>query len=707
MQNPITSILGKICCEIFKDRRLVYFLINPSGTIVQWGGNLSQLNIPTPGKTDKISDIILFMEGILPLKEKSMDFSCIKLPSDICVDALLFQIEKDYGLIIWDSTQKEDYLTQTQQKCNELSLLIEGQKSRMTRLHDDAFFGDLFQALNFAVLEMNAQGHFVLTGTPPDWVQHIPQSGRILSGMAYQEDEFSFLGNFIQEAKSQWSKHRNESFKSGLWIEKDETGQELFFEATAVHIYGRKLIIISHDLHHPTETNAIIQKGRDLALSFHSLKRSGKKLKDMHDELEIRVKERTKDLGEANLKLANELKERKKVEKEREEISKLLRQSQKMEAIGTLAGGISHDFNNILAAIIGFTELSLADAKDNPLLKDRLEKTLSASNRAKELVRQILTFSHQTEYEKKPLKLKQIVTEVLTLLQTSIPANIRIEKDLKSNAYILADQTQMHQVIMNLCTNAWHSMKETGGTLCIRLKDTVISSKDLLTLPGVIPGRYLMLSVQDSGCGIKPDIIEKIFDPYFTTKDKDKGTGLGLSIVHGIVTKLNGAVILDSQIGKGSNFSIYLPSFTKPDKIKPAKELPPLGNNETILFVDDEPFQNEMAEQILNRLGYQVVTCNDGVQALDLFTNKKDRFDLVITDMAMPKITGDQLSEKILELRPDIPILLCSGYSDNISPERLEKIGITQYLMKPVSMMELAKAVHEALQKTRKKPFES
>jgi len=705
MQTPITAILDKICFEIFKGHCLVYFLINPSGTIVQWGGNLSRLNIPTPREKDKISDIIIFMEGILPLKEKSMDFSCIKLPSDVCVDALLFPVEKDYGLIIWDSTPKEDYLTQTQQKCNELSLLIEEQKNRMTCLHDTAFFGDLFQALNFAVLEMNAQGHFVLTGTPPSWIEHIPQSSRILSGLAYPEDAFSFLGNFIQEAKSRWAQNQQERFKSGLWIEKDQSGQELFFEATAVHIHGRKLLIISHDLYLPPETNSIIQKGRELALNYHSLKRSGRKLKDMHDELEIRVKERTKALEEANLELANELKERKKAEKEREEISKLLRQSQKMEAIGTLAGGISHDFNNILAAIIGFTELSLADAKDNPLLKDRLEKTLSASNRAKELVRQILTFSHQTEYEKKPLKLKQIITEVIALLRASISTNIHIKKDLQSNAYILADQTQMHQIIMNLCTNAWHSMKETGGTLCITLKDIVISSKDLLNLPGLIPGRYLMLSVQDSGCGIRPDIIEKIFDPYFTTKGKDKGTGLGLSIVHGIVTKLNGAITLDSRIGKGSTFSIYLPSFDTPDKVKQAKELPLLGNNETILFVDDEPFQTEMAEQILNRLGYQVVTCNDGIQALDIFTHKKDLFDLVITDMIMPNITGDHLSEKILELRPDIPILLCSGYSDDISPGRLEKIGITQYLMKPVSMMELAESVHGALQKRRKKPL--
>nr|NJM04041.1 response regulator [Desulfobacula sp.] len=626
-----------------------------------------------------------------------MEFSCIKLPSGSCVDALLFQIGKDYGLIIWDSTPKEECLTQTQQKCNELSLLIEGQKNRMTRLHDDAFFGDLFQALNFAVLEMNAQGHFVLTGTPPAWVQHIPQSGRILAGMAYEEDAFSFLGNFIREAKSGWSKHRTDSFKSGLWIEKDDTGQELFFEATAVHIYGRKLIIISHDLHHPMETNAIIQKGRELALSFHSLKRSGRKLKSMHDELETRVKERTKELEEATLNLANELKERKKAEKEREEISKRLRQSQKMEAIGTLAGGISHDFNNILAAIIGFTELSLADANATPLLKDRLEKTLFAANRAKDLVRQILTFSHQTEYEKKPLKLKQTVTEVLNLLQASMPANIHIQTDLKSNACILADQTQMHQVIMNLCTNAWHSMKKTGGTLCIGLKDADISSGKLVGLSRLMPGRYLLLSIQDSGCGIRPDIIEKIFDPYFTTKGKDKGTGLGLSIVHGIVSQLKGTITIASQVGKGSTFTIYLPTFDRPDNAAPSKELPPAGKNETILLVDDEPFQTEMTGQILNRLGYRVVTCNDGLRALDIFREQRDRFDLVITDMVMPKMTGDRLSEKILEIRPDIPILLCSGYSDDIIPENLEKIGITQYLMKPYSMMELARSVQGAL----------
>lgn len=229
MPNPITSILDKICIEIFKGHGLVYFLINPSGTIAQWGGNLSQLNIPSPGKAEKISDVLVFMEGLFPLKEKSLEFSCIKLPSGVCVDALLFPVEKDYGLIVWDSSRKDYQLTRTQQECNELSLFIEEQKSRMARLHDGAFFEDLFQALNFIVLEMNPQGGFVLTGSPPSWVRHIPQSGRILSGRAYEEDEFSFLGNFIREAKSRWSNNQQESFKSGLWIENDETGQELFF----------------------------------------------------------------------------------------------------------------------------------------------------------------------------------------------------------------------------------------------------------------------------------------------------------------------------------------------------------------------------------------------------------------------------------------------------------------------------------------------
>jgi len=708
MLNSTKCILEKICFHVFKDCSLVYFITDNQGRVFQWGGDLANLHMPIPELESHISDVVLFMEGILPLKEVAMEFSCIKMPFDVCVDAFLFEVDKGYGLIVWDATQKEEYLTQTQQKCNELSLMIQQQKNladhfqgNSTRKKNESFLEELFRALDFAVLEMNDKGHFALIGAPPPWIKQIPNSSQMFMGLGYEEDEFSFLGNFIQEAKSQWSKKHRNILKSGVWIEEDHSGQELLFEATAIDIHGQKLLIITQDICFPNEKQSLIQKGRNLALHFHELKRSGRKLKHKHDELELRVKERTKDLVQANMQLANELKERKKAEKEREEVFQQLRQSQKMEAIGTLAGGIAHDFNNILSAIMGFTELSLYEVEDGSALKSMLEKTLHASNRAKELVSQILTFSHKTEYEKRPLKLKLIILEVLDLLRASLPASINIEKNLHSTSYILADQTQMHQVIMNLCTNAWHAMKEGGGILSVDLKEIDIRKEDYVVSPRLSPGRHLMLTIKDTGCGIRPDVLERIFDPYFTTKEKDKGTGLGLSVVHGIVINSNGHIAVNSQLGKGSEFVIYFPLFDAPDKPTVIKESIPIGGNERILFVDDESFQTELAQKLLTLLGYQVVTCNDSVSALNLFLDEKDTFDLVITDMIMPKMTGKILAEKILKIKPDMPIILCSGYSDEIDSNSINEIGIDQYLMKPIGIQEMARAVKKVFEKNK------
>ena len=471
------------------------------------------------------------------------------------------------------------------------------------------------------------------------------------------------------------------------------------FEATALDIHHRKLLIISHDILNPNQTQSIIQKGRDLALHYHELKRSGQKLKNMHAELEIRVKERTKDLEQANFQLANELAQRKQLEIERAEVARQLRQSQKMEAIGTLAGGIAHDFNNILAAIIGFTELSLTEAADDERLKSRLDKVLQASDRAKELVRQILTFSHQSDYEKQPLKLKLVVSEALNLLRASLPSFIDIKKNLLSTGYILADHTQIHQVIMNLCTNAWHAMKKNGGTLTVQLKDEDISSDTPPYPADLAPGKYLVLTITDTGCGIPPELVEKIFDPYFTTRGKDKGTGLGLSVVHGIISKSDGAITVDTIPDKGSTFSVYLPEFF-PHVLK--KEAPkPLvrGNNERILFVDDESVQTEMVKDFGKALGYQVTTCDDSEAALATFVRDKDAFDLVMTDMVMPKMTGNILAKKLIEIKPDLPVILCSGYTDDIDKDTIEQIGIAQYLTKPFSMADFAKSIRKALEK--------
>ncbi|MFH2060841.1 MAG: response regulator [Pseudomonadota bacterium] len=706
MPGPATHILEKLCSDIYKNSRLSYFIIDKSGMITQWGGNLSDLNMAVPLKKTHIADVALFMEGILPLKGESLEFSCIKMDPDICVDAMLFKSDNGYGLIVWDATRKEAYLTQTQQQCNELSLLIEEQKNRIVQGRkttfwdrgDLSFLEDLFLALNFAVLEMNDQGHFVLMGTPPLWVSQLPESNQLLSGQTCKEDVFSFLGNFIQEAKSRWKKNPGQTFKSGLWIEKDHTDQEFLYEATGVCVQGKKLLIIASDICTPNEKQSLIQKGRNLALQYQNLQRSDFKLKNMHDELEKRVKERTHDLEQANQRLADELIQRKKIEKERKDVAKQLRQSRKMEAIGTLAGGIAHDFNNILSAIMGFTELSILEIDDTSPVKPKLEKILHASDRAKELVRQILTFSHQTDFEKRPLKLKLIVQETLNLLRASLPAFIDIKQDYSSDAYILADPTQIHQVIMNLCTNSWHAMQQNGGTLFVGIKEMDVTTDDLSAMPELTKGRHIVLSIKDTGCGIPDDLIDRIFDPYFTTKDKNKGTGLGLSVVHGIIGNSNGCIRVNSKKDNGSEFKIFLPAFDSPDQIKPPKQSMPFGNNEHILFVDDEIFQTQLAAELLERLGYQATTCNDSTQALDLFLNKKSRFDLVITDMIMPNMTGKILAEKILAAQPDMPIILCSGYSDEIDPETIHKAGITQYLLKPVGMANLAHAIKKALQ---------
>ncbi|MCG8687766.1 MAG: response regulator [Desulfobacterales bacterium] len=701
------SILDTLCAVVFKEHLPAYFITENTGLLSHWGGNIEGLNIPSPQKGDTVSDILIFMEGILPLDHKSMEFSCIQLPSGACVDAIVHKQPQGYGIIIWDATPKKNLLTETQQKCNELSLLIESQKRQMgyPRALEDKddlkfYLADFFKALNFAVLEMNSKGQFRLFAAPPPWFDLISQSKELKAGQPHEEDPFSFLGNFIQEAKERWGSGRFRSIKSGLWIEKDHTGKEYLFEATALAIHGRKLLIISNEVCNPEERQTIIQKGRNLALHYHKLQRSGRELRTMKDELEIMVKARTRDLEQVNLQLSQELEKRKQMEKERAEIARQLRQAQKMEAIGTLAGGVAHDFNNILAGIIGFTELSISETDHTPELQSRLKKILEASNRAKDLVRQILTFSHQTEHGQTPVLLKSIVDEALTLLQASLPPSIDIQQNLESDARILADQTQMHQIIMNLCTNAWHAMKYSGGTIEVGLKKTSVEFEQLVHLPELSVGDYLCLTIKDSGCGIPDTIKEKIFDPYFTTKGKDKGTGLGLSVVHGIVSKSNGCITFESKEGKGSLFSVYFPVLDETPEVKKKKEDYITGKGENILFVDDESFQTEMAHDLLVRMGYKAVTCNSGQEALNLLKNEDCMVDLVITDMVMPGMSGMDLAKKILEFNPSTPIILCSGYSAGLTQEKIAKAGISCYLSKPVGMKELAKSINSALSKT-------
>ncbi|MDO8943497.1 MAG: PAS domain S-box protein, partial [Desulfobacterales bacterium] len=355
----------------------------------------------------------------------------------------------------------------------------------------------------------------------------------------------------------------------------------------------------------------------------------------------------------------------KQAEQERLRLEDRLRQAQKMEAIGTLAGGIAHDFNNILAAIIGFTELAKIGAQGNGEATANLAEVLKASFRARDLVRQILTFSRQTETEFGPIQIQLIVKEALKLLRASLPSTIQVRQDLASKALVLGDPTQIHQVVMNLCTNAYHAMHARGGVLEVSLSETRIGAAPPPDLKALPQGPCVRLRVRDSGPGIDPAIIHRIFDPYFSTKEKGKGTGLGLAVVHGIVKSHRGAIQVLSRLGEGATFDVYFPmAQAAAAAAEAAPEEAVVGGRERILFVDDEPSIEFLGKHMLGSLGYEVTTCGTAIAALELFRSDPSTFDLVITDMTMPLMTGDRMALEMMRLRPDLPVIICTGFNE-------------------------------------------
>ncbi len=390
--------------------------------------------------------------------------------------------------------------------------------------------------------------------------------------------------------------------------------------------------------------------------------------------------------------------DRKLVEAEKKRLQTQLQQSQKMESIGTLAGGIAHDFNNILYSIIGYTELALDDAERSTLLHNNLQEVLIAAQRAKDLVKQILTFSRQANQELKPLKVQLVVREALKLIRSSLPSTIEIKENISNTCgLVIADATQIHQVAMNLLTNAYHAMEDEGGKLNVTLKEVGLDVDDLQN-PTIAAGSYVCLTVADTGAGIDGYVMDRIFEPYFSTKEKDKGTGLGLAMVHGIVKSYGGNIRVSSEPGKGSAFHVYLPVIqTQAEREELDVVLPVEGGTERILLVDDEVQIVRMEQQMLERLGYHVTVRTSSIEALEAFRAVPDNFDLVITDMTMPNMTGVELAKKIIEIRPDIPMIICTGFSEKISENKAITMGIRGYVMKPVVKSELAKKIREVL----------
>jgi signal transduction histidine kinase/CheY-like chemotaxis protein len=375
-----------------------------------------------------------------------------------------------------------------------------------------------------------------------------------------------------------------------------------------------------------------------------------------------------------------------------------LRQAQRLEALGVLAGGIAHDFNNILAAILGYAELLREDSAPDSLQHANLEQIVKASNRARELVHQILAFSRRVQSERKPLQLQPIIDEALQLLRATLPKAIQIRTRVDARCGpVLADAIQIHQILMNLATNAYHAMREQGGVLEVGLEEVLVNPAAVQLQPDFKEGIYVQLTVSDTGYGMAPRTLERIFDPDFTTKPIGEGTGMGLAVVQGIVKGYGGAITVRSQPGKGTLFHLFFPRCKESEaKAVPAATGMPRGQG-NILFVDDEEQIVHSNRQLLERLGYHVTGMVSSLAALAAFRARPARFDLVITDLTMPKLTGVELLQELRQIRPDIPVILCTGFSENVMAETIKSLEINAFITKPVTSREMAQVLHKVL----------
>ena len=477
-----------------------------------------------------------------------------------------------------------------------------------------------------------------------------------------------------------------------------EIGAVLIVDTPATVLINNNFFFISANIFCMFAGYSIELNSRKRYMSKLRLEQAKTELEQANTELDRRVLERTNQLLEETLKLETEIKEREISEKKNQDLRNQLLQAQKMEAIGTLAGGIAHDFNNILTSILGFTELALEEVEEDSSMEDGLREIYAGGNRAKELVKQILTFARQSEEEIKPIQIGPVMSEVIKLIRSSIPATIEIRASIETEAMIMGNPTQIYQVLMNLCTNAFHAMEADGGVLTLTLKNHDPVSGPPLPAGALKDKAYIELEISDTGIGIKPENLGLIFDPYYTTKTVGKGTGMGLSVIHGIVTSYRGKIRVRSTPGKGSRFTIFLPVTNQTEEKAGFYENADLPRGaETLLFIDDEIAITKMADETLSRLGYTVITETDSLNALERFKQTPTAFDLVLSDMTMPRMTGNVLATHMLQIRPDIPIILCTGYSPIATEEDVIKSGVKALLNKPIIKRDLAMTVRNVI----------
>lgn len=428
------------------------------------------------------------------------------------------------------------------------------------------------------------------------------------------------------------------------------------------------------------------------------LEQEKENVKIANNALEKRVLERTEQLSNANLDLKKEIDIRKKFETERAELEKQLFQLQKMETIGTLAGGIAHDFNNILTPILGYTDMALEEIPEESNLRFDIEQINNAAMRGKDLVQQILTFSREVDFKKKAIRLQPIISEALNLLKASFPPGILIKQNLDPRiGTVMADPTHIHQIVMNLCTNANHAMTSSGGILEIKLDAVRVDQKQAEKIRNLKKGEYIRLTISDTGYGMDLKTKERIFEPFFTRKEVGSGSGLGLSVVHGIINNYGGAIEVDSALGKGTTFKIYLPKYGSDPLDTDKSDKKPLKGDEHVLFVDDEPEITYMGKKMLENLGYKVTIKSESLAALDDFMIDPDRYALLVTDQNMPNITGTDLALKMRVVRPDLKVIIITGFADNLSEEIIAQCGVSEVILKPMIFEDFSKIIRRVL----------
>jgi PAS domain S-box-containing protein len=393
--------------------------------------------------------------------------------------------------------------------------------------------------------------------------------------------------------------------------------------------------------------------------------------------------------------MLSDISEKKQLRAETESLESQLHHAERLQTMGTLAGGIAHDFNNILTPIVGYTELAMQESEVDGLSRDHLEHVIQGAMRAKELVKQILAFSRQGTQQRKPLLLQPLIRETLTLIRATLPTTIEIRTTIDPDCgVVLGDPAQIHQVLMNLCTNAFHAMGDSGGVLTIGLCERDRSSTQQNLPDGMHNGPYACLTIQDTGCGMDKTTQERIFEPFFTTKTNGQGSGLGLAVVHGIITAHGGAIMVESQPGQGTAFHIYLPVDLRQKLEHATSEESPVSGTERVLVVDDEPVVAVMISQILHSHGYRPVHRTSSVEAHRAFCANPYNFDIVVTDQTMPHMTGMELAAEVKRIRPEIPVILMTGFSEKISSENFRSFGVDGYLMKPVLANTLTRMIH-------------